>query len=400
MEKTLASWFFLRPGITTFQLEPEQHPEFIFGTREREVRDHLLAEIEGASFGNAGYKAVIFGDYGRGKTRLCQNLRFEIQRAKLNITPIYVKCSSFTSKAPFHALFRELLMRHPTADIKRVAMEYARLVDAGTAQPLVEIVQDEDIAFVMSQGLAMINEEVVRTSMRWLSGEAKVSMQPIRSAIKPQLTDSSEFGAVMRGLVHMIAAVDRRVLLYFVDEAERFENITNADAFAVWLVSLRELTEISGLGLMFFVGAMSRNNLPTLLLQEEIMRRIGTVNYVEYLPSSRDQLKSFLIELFGTCVRKGQIPQPHREVASQEILESPIPEDLGRITGNDHARLEAYPFEPDALDAFVEELTVAQSANKPSETLKRLLKAAQRAIRKNRHTVDRSIVAEISSEGL
>ena len=39
MEKTLASWFFLRQTITTFQLEPEQHPEFIFGTRERAERD-------------------------------------------------------------------------------------------------------------------------------------------------------------------------------------------------------------------------------------------------------------------------------------------------------------------------------------------------------------------------
>jgi hypothetical protein len=311
-----------------------------------------------------------------------------------------VKCSSFTSKAPFHALFREMIMRHPTSEMKRIATEYARMVAAGTAPPLEDIVQDEDIAYVMSQGLSLLNEEVVRTSMRWLSGEAKISMQAIRSALKPQLTDSREFGTVMRGLTHMVATVDRKVLVYFIDEAERFEMITNADAFAVWLVSLRELTEIAGLGLMFFVGAQTRNNLPTLLLQEEIMRRIGVVNYVEYLGPSREQLKDFLSELCGTCIRKGDIPEPHRSVASTEVLDSPIPDELLKLTGGDAARLEAFPFEPDALDEFVQDVVAGGSANKPSEVLKRLLKAAQRAIRKDQRTIDRAIVSMISSEGL
>ena len=33
MEKTLSSWFFLRSGMSTFQLEPEQHPvDHVFAT--------------------------------------------------------------------------------------------------------------------------------------------------------------------------------------------------------------------------------------------------------------------------------------------------------------------------------------------------------------------------------
>jgi hypothetical protein len=395
MEKTLASWFFLRPTITTFQLEPEQHPEFIFGTREREQRDLLLGEIEGASYGGAGFKAVVYGDYGRGKTRICQNLRFEIQRQGLRITPIYVKCSSFTSKAPFHALFREMIMRHPTAEITRIATEYARLVASGKAEPLIEIVQSEEIERVMSQGLQLLNPEMVRKCMRWLSGEPKVPMEGIGPDIKSQLTDSSEFGAVMRGLSHMIAAVDRKVVVYLIDEAERFNNITNPDAFAVWLVSLRELAEIAGVGLIFFVGAISKNDLPVLLIQEEIERRIGVVNYIEFFNPGRDQLRTFLRELFSTCIRKGEVPEPHRAVAQQDVLVSEVPEELSVITGGDQDRLDAFPFEPEALEEFVEDVAAAGSANKPSEVLKRLLKASQRAIRKDRRTIDRNIVGEI-----
>ena len=41
----------------------------------------------------------------------------------------------------------------------------------------------------------------------------------------------------------MIATVDRKVRAFIlIDEAERSNNITNPDAFTVWLVGLRELT--------------------------------------------------------------------------------------------------------------------------------------------------------------
>ena len=46
------------------------------------------------------------------------------------------------------------------------------------------------------------------------------------------------------------------------------------DRLIRWAVGLGELTEISGLGFMFFAGAVSHNELSTLLLQDEVMRRI------------------------------------------------------------------------------------------------------------------------------
>src|SRR5262249_20643557 len=150
--------------------------------------------------------------------------------------------------------------------------------------------------------------------------------------------------------------------LYFIDEAERFNNITNADAFTVWLVGLRELTEIAGVGFIFFVGAISKNDLPVLLIQEEIMRRIGVINYIEYLPPGRDELRAFLKELCSTCIRKGEIPEPHLSVAPPEVLDPTIPQELTAITTGDPNRLDAFPFEPDALDEFVENLVAGGSA--------------------------------------
>ena len=400
MEKTLASWFFMRPGFSTFRLEPEKHRQFLFGTTERKQRDYLLGEIEGSSYGGDGFKAVIFGDYGRGKTHLCHNLEFEIEKANLKIKPIYIKCSNFTSKAPFQSLFSEMILLHETAEIKRVATAYARLVSEGKAQELNEIVHSEDIALVMSEGLTVVNDSIVRNCMRWLGGEPKVSMDAIKTGITPQITDSRKFGSVMRGLAHMYATVDGNGLQYFVDEAERFNNISNADTFATWLVCLRELTEIPGVGLMFFVGANTRNELPVLLMQEEISRRIGVVNYMELLGPGRDDLRAFMLELFATCIRKGSVPKPHGDVMPEEARDPSVPEQLVEITEGDPRKLETYPFEPDAFDEFVENAVMGQTSSKPSEVLVRILKAAQRAIRNEQKTIGTSIVNEISAEGL
>src|SRR6267142_1186259 len=77
-EKRMAEWFFMRPGFDTFLLEPEKHARYVFGDRDREQRDHLLESLEEAAYSHDGYKAAVFGDYGRGKTHQCHNLIHEI----------------------------------------------------------------------------------------------------------------------------------------------------------------------------------------------------------------------------------------------------------------------------------------------------------------------------------
>jgi hypothetical protein len=399
MSKTMASWFFMRPGFTTFRFEPDQHPEFLFGIRERQKRDMLLEEIEGASFSNDGHKGVIFGDYGRGKTRMCHNLAFEIQRNGLGVIPVYLKCSAYGSKEPFPSLFKEMITRHPTEDMRRIASEYVRMMGKDGVPALIDIVQSEDIALVMSRGLTAVDHDVVRNSMRWLGGEPKVPMGLISQALKPQLTDSREFGAVMRGIAQMLVTIEKKVPLYLVDEAERFQNVANADTYFSWLAALRELTEILNAGFMFFIGANTRNDLPVILIQEEVMRRVGVSNYIEFQNPGREDLREFLVELLGTFIQKGDAPEPHRSVLPPEALDNSVPEELVQLTEGDALRLETYPFEPEAFDEFVEQLTASDKSSKPSEALIRLQKAAQRAMRTNVRLIDSKIVDAVGSEG-
>jgi len=239
----------------------------------------------------------------------------------------------------------------------------------------------------------------VKNCMRWLGGEPKIDMTSVDDSIKPQLADSREFGAVMRGLAAMFATVDAKVPLYLIDEAERFQNMTNPDTYFTWLASIRELTEIHNVGLLFLIGAKSRNDLPNIFVTDEIVRRIGVSNYIEFTNPSHDELQAFILELLQTFIKKGEVPVPHREVVEPGALDAAIPEELTQITGGDASRLRVFPFDPDAFEEFVEQVTRGELASKPSEVLLRLQKAAQRAMRHDRRTISSKIVNEISSEG-
>jgi len=330
---------------------------------------------------------------------MCRNLAFEIERRSMAIIPVYIKCSAYTSKEPFQGLFKEMVTGHSPTFVNDVATRYAQMVKAKEAPPLEEILQSEPISFVMTKGLTAVDPDAVRNSLRWLGGEEKVPMGLISHALRPQLTDSREFGAVMRGLAHMFISVERKVPLYLVDEAERFENITHVDTFASWLASLRELTEIVRVGMMFFVGAKSRDRLPTVLVQPEIVRRIGVANYLEFLNPSRDEMRNFLLELFATLIKKGEVPAAHRSVMSGGALDSTVPSGLGQVTQGNEERLKTFPFEPDAFEDFLQQVTAGDLTNKPSEVLIRLQKAAQRAMKNEQRMIDSAIVEQLGTEG-
>jgi len=399
MEKSIEKWFFMRPGFNTFRLEPDKHRQFMFSHRDRELRDALLGSIEESCFSREGHKAAVYGDYGRGKTHQCHNIVYEIKRRDLPLIPIYIKCPAWKTKEPFHSLFKEMVSGHRSDDLRRVATEYEKLAQAGVVAKLQDVIEFEDIAEVMSKGLTVPNLDEVKKAMRWLGGEPKVNMVTVKPALQPELTDSREFGAVLRGIAHMYAAVDKRVLLYLIDESERFQNITNTDAYFSWLASLRELTEILGVALVFQIGAKTRDELPTIFMQEEIIRRIGISNYLELNNPGPVELKDFVDELLKTMIKKGEVPEVHRHAMTPAALDATIPPDLQSIVDGDVEKLDAYPFEPDALESFVHDLSAGGYANKPSEVLIRLQKYAHRAMRHDSQLITERIVQEVNAEG-
>lgn len=398
MTNKMAKWFFMRPGFETFRLDPQRHNRYVFGQYDRAVRDNLLQSLEESAYSNDGYKAAVYGDYGRGKTHQCHNIIHEVKRHNLRFVPVYVKCGAFRKKEPFATLFRQIVFGPTSEVIQNVATEYARRVAAGASQPITDFVQSEDVALVMSEGLAAVNIDAVKLSLRWLAGEPKVPLNLISSSLKPQLVESGDFGDAMRVLAHIFLTVLDKIPLYIVDEAERFENITDPDTYYGWLAAMRELTEIQEMAVIFMIGAKTRDVLPTIFVQDEIVRRIGVMNYVELVSPGREDLREFVLEQLQTAVLKGPVPEAQRELVAAEALESGIPNELIEATGNDPKRLETYPFEPAAFEGFIRQLVDGDMTNKPSEAQIRLQRAAQRAMRLGARTISETLVEELTAE--
>lgn len=398
MGKSMDSWYHMRADFSTFRLEPEKHCHVLLGRRERKQRDLLMNDIEGASYAMEGHKAVVFGDYGRGKTHMCHNLVFQITRRGLKVQPVYIKCSAFTSKEPFSSIFKEFILQLGVEKLRAVADAYVKRSSSGEFPKLSEVVRSDDIAQAMTRGLTAGDDDVVRNTMRWLGGEPKIEMGLVGKSLRPHLADSRDFGAVMRGISQMFIAIEDKVLVYLVDEAERFQDVTNVDTAAHWTASLRELTELPSLGILFFVGALTRNNLPQILLYDEIRRRIGVANYVEFMNPSSQDLSEFLVELFLTCIRKGEAPLEHRDVLTQEEEAAKVPQALTELTQGDPSQLEAYPFTPEAFAAFVDQVSTGDQTQKPSEVLLRVQKIAQRAMRTDKRVIDTKMVEDLASE--
>jgi Cdc6-like AAA superfamily ATPase len=400
--KTMTDFFFMRDGFQTFRLEPERHNFLLFGTRDRLQRDHLLDHLEEASYSLEGYKSVVIGDFGRGKTHQSKNLEYEIESRELTLYPVYVKCIEFKAKEPFSTFFKELVMGIPSEHLQKLAKGYEEKRSNGSAPALESVIGDEDVARVFKNGLAAPNIDMVRLSMRWLGGEQKLDMNLIAGNL-PSLQVSKQFGAVLKGIVQLFRVVDEKVPIFLVDEAERFSQVTNTDAYWSWLASLRELTEIVGVALIFFIGSKSRDDLPAMFLSDEVMTRIGVRNYVEFYNQGREDLRNFLGELFQTIIKKGDLPDELKPVLEKR-METPsdttVPKELTGILADAGEELETYPFTRDAFERFIEDCATSDLSNKPREVLILVQKAAGKAMRIGRRLIDESILEDITREGI
>jgi hypothetical protein len=397
---------FMREGFRDLRLEPETHSQFLFGDRDRKIRDELLEGIEEGHLGGEGHKAVRYGDYGRGKTQQSQNLIYEIDHRELPVKPVYVKCTEYKKNEPFSTLFTQMITSLGTQEVNALATEFQRRVSAQEVQPLEDIIASEEILEVFKR-LSHPTLEYVRYAMKWLGGDSSLT-KPERNQLMTGLGNpvsvSRDFSEVMRGFAHMYQSVEDRMLIFFIDEAERLNLITHPDTFWSWTACWRELTDIVAVGFIFLVGAKTRDDLPLLLINDEILTRIGSTNYKDILNPGRDELKAWVLEFLQTLFRKGDVPAPLQNavavtVGQETVDDTEIPEELWQLVGEDQEALIAYPFTPEALEAFITQCLTEEYANKPREVLKRMRKAAAKAVMQGKRQIDEDIVEEIQGGG-
>jgi hypothetical protein len=400
---SIKEYFHLRDDFQTFKLEPDIHSFLLFGKSDRAQRDYLLNNLEEASYSLEGYKGVVLGDYGRGKTHQSKNLIQEIKRKNLNLFPVYIKCSEYKAKESFSTFFKDLILSIPTEKLYNMAVAYERLFTNKEKEDIQNIIDDYDITSVFRKGLISPNPDVVRNCMRWLGGETKIDMKQVSGSLPLNLTLSKQFGSVMRGIAHLFKETEGTVPVFLIDEAQRFELINNTDAYWSWMANLRELTEVPGASFIFFIGASSQDSIPAIFINDEIKTRIGVGHYVEFFNPNKEGIKEFMLELFSVLIKKGPMTEPFRSVLKDKIgsdIDAPIPEDLKKLIDEENESLDLYPFRKESFEKFIDDCMLSTLSNKPREVLIRIQNAASRAIRTHSNFIDNKILDEIYPDGI
>ena len=394
---TIKDYFYLRPEFDSFSFIPERDGAFLFGEKDQKIAQSLLGLIEDWGCSMEGPKGVLFGDYGRGKTHLCHHLCNQIPKQSLPFLPYYCKLSAYKKKEPFSS-FVGALIGALGSDLKRVFELYRDRHTAGTAKPVMGV--HSDLARLVRDVNHWIGDDVhCNQVIRYLSGDKVGGQDALSFVSKPQLTTTVEFGDVFRLIADLFLQVHTKLPLFLIDEVEYLKLISDNDTFHHWVAAFRELTENRQLGILFCVGAVEQEQLPEILTMPEIVRRIGTTNYLEFFFQSETEIRDFLVEFLGTLIAKGPVPQRHVDVFDSRPSDV-VPAELQALTGGDTKQLKAFPFEPSALDHLCQLLQAGGGTNKPSEALNRLQRLTQMAMRNSTKIITKAMVDELDDGGL
>jgi Cdc6-like AAA superfamily ATPase len=168
--KRVKDWFHLKEQFSSFHLEPEKHAQYFFGQEDQKLRDQLITSLEETAYSERGYRAIVFGRAGRGKTHLAHHLRHEAARRELPVELTYVHCPTLLTKAPVKDLFATITQGIPPETARRFVRRFWEIkTDAAEARVKAEL-KDDLIYEVIMEGLQSPSPRTVESTLKWLGG--------------------------------------------------------------------------------------------------------------------------------------------------------------------------------------------------------------------------------------
>ncbi len=381
MPKIMSQWFNLRPEFTSFVIDAEKHAKYLFGNEDRALRDELVLSLKECSYSQRGQHAIIYGNAGRGKTHLANHLVWTAQNAnddEFALELVYVDCPPISSaKTPINVFFGQMLRSIPVAVMKRIVNSYLgkAVQDAKAKDRVAKALQNNGPIYAVLENMGVGTERFVKSALGWLGGDNEPQVATQFDAPK-QITDEAQIARNVGAIGEMLLAGEGKNLIFLIDEAERLQTILSGDQYYIWLSALRQIFRKPPLGLILFVIASNRDDVPQVLWEEEVSSVIGSNNIHECSNFAKQQAESFLKELLE-CVIDRQAP------ATTEILQN---------TGE---QVETYPFTADAFDEFVTHHTIGSATSIPREIINSLERSARRAMTLNKKLIDKDVLRQV-----
>jgi hypothetical protein len=221
--------------------------------------------------------------------------------------------------------------------------------------------------------------EIVVTSWNYLRG-IDVGKAGAALGLHEQIDNSKDFYFVLAALGHMVQAVEKRQLLFLVDEAARLEAVSDALEVERHWVNVNTMIfdqENKFFGFVYTVSGKSSEDIPRALFEPQIENRLGN-RRLELQNLAPEDVRKFLRALRDAFVDRDA-------VESAMAKSSPEAHEFDWDT---------FPFTASALDRFVSFFQRGPENSKPRDIADRLDEAAFYALKAGKTLIDDAVLED------
>jgi Cdc6-like AAA superfamily ATPase len=291
-------------------------------------------------------KAVLWGAFGTGKTHFGYYVGLKLAEIARVVYVECPPCHRRTKYSDLHAaIMRKIGREYALGLFEQTIREANR-----TGKPLAEALGlDQDLTAVIRGGFGSDRT----TLWRYLSGE-RLGSREVRliDAISPQIREDDAV-AIVNSIAKLVRSQESKQLFIMIDEFENTHALLG-DSLMMFIGAVRGLVdESSEVGVVFIASVRSLDEMPFIIVEDPVRRRIGLTNFMEYKEYTRKELEELIHQLIEFRRVKGF------------SLDQVLKEDIGNI--NENITAKTYPFTQEAIILAIDKVfELRESGDIPS----------------------------------
>lgn len=369
---TMRDWFGLSNAHTDFFVNNETDRRVLF------ARSDLNTQLQSrlARCFRTAYppKMVLYGNWGAGKTHTMRHIEYELeQNPDYKALTFFAELPDVSKKTTFqvaHSAFMDCISQD---NVKRWFSLFHAKKSTETEELVRKFTQSGDIAKAFMTLLTF--GDGARIAWDWLRGVEIKSAEARTVGLPTALEQSTQLVAVLRMIGLIVGEIEDKVLILFLDEAEKLKDVT--DGIPHWTASLRHLADVQNRQVGFIIAASFRDldDGPEALVDQQVRTRIGETNYLQLPDFQADEAEVFCKKLLAEWI----------DPAKRDQIIKQFP---GELDGEKMDPTK-FPFTEQGFDKFVNDICLREGSTNPRGIQGEMDAAFNRAMDDKRHILSR-----------
>jgi len=357
-------WFCLKDR-DNFSIDPKVTPtdaRFYFGRDD--IKEKLMKQIR-ISFIDPGVtKMIIYGAYGSGKTQTLYHIKHYLSTNKpkdCKFKPLLIHLDLEMQRKSNHASWHSQLLESLGKNKVQSWLEQIPQRGENLDKELAILFRNTNIAECIKK--LMISGDIALSAWRWLCGQAMPNRELNELSVTRNLGQLrvEDLTECLIGIGNL-AKKNGEIIIFLMDEAEQFRDVTDAGSMKLLHDYLRKLCENSNKSVGFVIAgyAITLDDMPEWYIRADIQRRLGNNNIIEIppLPAVRE-VRIFTEELIAEFIDK---EKADKKIKSEKLKTTP----------------NAFPFAKDSLEKICQYAIQDPTKALPSHIIKTINECAIR----------------------